>query len=48
MCLRALIEDALADGAKIDIYFAALGGWIASTLVALGDLPLSYHPPMDV
>ena len=40
-------EDALVDGSAIDVYFAALGGWVAATLVALGDLPLEFHPPVD-
>ena len=42
-----LEEDALADGAMIDVYFATLGGWVASTLVALGDLPLEFHPALE-
>ena len=38
-------EATLKDGSILDTHFAAMGGWIASTLVKLGDLPLSYLPP---
>lgn len=37
-------EDALADGSTIDRDFSAMGAWIASSLVRLGDLPASYRP----
>jgi hypothetical protein len=37
-------EATLADGSKLDDHFSAMGGWIASTLVKLGDLPLNYLP----
>jgi hypothetical protein len=40
-------EDTLKDGSILDTDFAAMGGWIASTLVKLGDLPLQYLPPDD-
>jgi len=40
-----LDESTLADGSALDEDFAALGGWIASTLVRLGDLRLEYLPP---
>jgi hypothetical protein len=40
-------EDTLKDGSILDTHFAAMGGWIASTLVKLGDLPLEYLPPDD-
>ncbi len=40
-----LDEEALADGSALDTHFAALGGWIASCLVRLGDLPLRHLPP---
>jgi hypothetical protein len=40
-----LDEETLADGSTIDGHFAAMGGWIASTLVRLGDLDLDYLPP---
>ena len=36
-------DKALSDGAILDDHFSALGGWIASMLVRLGDLPLTYH-----
>ena len=44
--LYELAEEALADGASrlLDEHFGALGGWIASTLVRLGDLGLRYLP----
>ena len=42
-----LSEDALKDGAILDTHLAAMGGWIASTLVKLGDLPLTYLEPDD-
>lgn len=38
-------DKALSDGAILDDHFSALGGWIASMLVRLGDLPLAYHDP---
>jgi hypothetical protein len=37
-------DEALADGSTIDGHFAAMGGWIASTLVRLGDLRLEFLP----
>jgi hypothetical protein len=40
-------EETLKDGSILDTHFAAMGGWIASTLVKLGDLPLQYLPPED-
>jgi len=39
-----LDDEALADGSTIDGHFAAMGGWIASTLVRLGDLRLEFLP----
>lgn len=39
-----LDEETLADGSILDKHFAAMGGWIASTLVKLGDLELEYLP----
>ena len=41
-----LAEDTLADGtnALLDEHFGSLGGWVASTLVKLGDLQFNYHP----
>jgi hypothetical protein len=35
-----LDEEALGDGSTLDKHFSAMGGWIASTLVALGDIVL--------
>jgi hypothetical protein len=45
--LYELAEETLADGSSqlLDEHFGALGGWIASTLVRLGDLKLDYLPP---
>ena len=40
-----LSDKALTEGAILDDHFSALGGWIASMLVRLGDLPLAYHDP---
>lgn len=47
--LYELTEDALADGSAraLDEHLGALGGWIASMLVRLGDLDLSYLPADD-
>lgn len=38
-------DDALEDNKLVDEHFAALGGWVASTLVRLCDLKLSFLPP---
>ena len=40
-----LEEDVLADGSKLDEHFSSMGGWIASTLVRLGDLTFDFLPP---
>ena len=40
-----LDEDVLADGSKLDEHFSSMGGWIASTLVRLGDLTFEFAPP---
>jgi hypothetical protein len=47
--LYELAEETLADGASavLDDHFGALGGWIASTLVKLGDLKLAFLPTDD-
>ena len=47
--LYELAEETLADGSSqlLDEHFGALGGWIASTLVRLGDLRVDYLPPDD-
>jgi hypothetical protein len=44
--LYELAEQTLADGAStlLDEHFGALGGWIAATLVKLGDLKLGFLP----
>jgi len=44
-----LAESALADGTSglLDEHFGALGGWVASTLVRLGDLQLAFLPAED-
>jgi len=47
--LYELAEETLADGASklLDEHFGALGAWIASTLVKLGDLKLAFLPADD-
>jgi hypothetical protein len=47
--LYELAEQTLADGAStlLDEHFGALGGWISSTLVKLGDLKLGFLPADD-
>ena len=47
--LYELAEETLADGSSglLDDHFGALGGWISSMLVRLGDLPLRYLPPEE-
>jgi hypothetical protein len=40
-----LDEATLADGSLLDEHFAAMGGWISATLVAVGDLPWDFLPP---
>jgi hypothetical protein len=42
-----LDEATLADGSVLDEHFGAMGGWIASTLVRLGDLQFDFLPPED-
>ena len=39
-----LDEATLADGSILDDHFSFMGGWIASTLVRLGDLKLDFLP----
>ncbi|HUW01274.1 MAG TPA: hypothetical protein VMW08_02860 [Acidimicrobiales bacterium] len=39
-----LDDDTLEDGSILDAHFGAMGGWITSTLVRLGDLSLDYAP----
>lgn len=38
-----LDDKTLTDGARLDDHFSAMGVWIASMLVRLGDLPLEYR-----
>ena len=40
-----LAEEVLKDGSMLDDRFGAMGGWVASTLVRLGDLQLEFLPP---
>lgn len=40
-------EPTLSDGSILDDHFKAMGGWIASMLVHLGDVKLKYLPPDD-
>ena len=40
-----LDESTLADGSALDEQFKGMGGWVASTLVRLGDLKFEYLPP---
>ena len=42
-----LDEATLEDGTILDDHLSAMGGWIASTLVKLGDLTLPFLPPVD-
>ncbi len=40
-----LTEATLVDGSVLDDQFGAIGGWVASTLVRLGDLEFAFLPP---
>jgi hypothetical protein len=40
-----LDEGVLADGSVLDDHFGAMGGWVASMLVRIGDLRFEFHPP---
>jgi hypothetical protein len=42
-----LDETVLEDGSTLDAHFGSMGGWIASTLVRLGDLTLEFLPPEE-
>ena len=42
-----LDEATLADGSILDDHFSAMGGWISSTLVRLGDLKFEFLPPLE-
>ena len=39
------IDDALANADLLEKHFGAMGSWVCSTLVRLGDLKLEYLPP---
>ncbi|MCP3989536.1 MAG: FAM151 family protein [Actinomycetia bacterium] len=43
-----LDEKTLEDGSALDEHFGAMGGWIASALVRLGDLPFSFQPAVEL
>jgi hypothetical protein len=43
-----LDERCLEDGSILDDHFSAMGGWISSTLVRVGDLSLDFRPPSEV
>ncbi len=47
--LYELAEETLADGtsALLDDHFGALGGWVAATLVRLGDLQFAFLPAQE-
>ena len=40
-----LEEGTLKDGSVLDDHFGGAGGWVASTLVRLGDLRFEFLPP---
>jgi hypothetical protein len=40
-------EKTLQDGSTLDHHFSAMGGWISSTLVRVGDLEFEFHPPLE-
>jgi len=42
-----LDEATLADGSVLDLHFSAMGGWISSVLVRLGDVKLEFCPPSE-
>ncbi|MCU1450030.1 MAG: hypothetical protein JWP02_2200 [Acidimicrobiales bacterium] len=44
----SLNESVLGDSAAIESDLGALGGWIASALVKLGDLKLEFRPPGEL
>ena len=44
----ALSEDLLAESGSLAADFGTLGGWIASSLVKLGDLKLEFLPPDEL
>ena len=40
-------EATLADGAVLDDHLSAMGGWISSVLVKVGDLRWNFLPPLE-
>jgi hypothetical protein len=40
-------EEVLADGAQLDDHLSAMGGWISSVLVRVGDLKWDFRPPLE-
>lgn len=42
-----LDEPTLADGALLDDHVSAMGGWISSVLVKVGDLRWNFLPPLE-
>ncbi len=42
-----LDEATLADGSILDLHFSAMGGWISSVLVRLGDVKLEFCPSTE-
>ena len=40
-------EAVLADGAQLDDHLSAMGGWISSVLVRVGDLKWDFLPPLE-
>ena len=47
MYKRQVDEGTLADGAQLDTHLAAMGGWISSVLVRVGDVKWDHLPPLD-
>jgi hypothetical protein len=41
-------EATLKDGSILDDHFSAMGGWISSILVRVGDLTFDFLPPLDL
>jgi len=40
-------EATLEDGAQLDDHFSAMGGWISSILVRVGDVKWDFLPPLE-
>jgi hypothetical protein len=40
-------EATLADGTQLDEHLSAMGGWISSVLVRVGDLRWNFLPPLE-